>query len=79
MRIHFIAIGGSAMHNLAIALHRNGHQITALLNVISRTELDQLLTSYYMSMVGASGALYGILVAFAFSKPIGCIGRMPKG
>ena len=28
MRIHFIAIGGSAMHNLAIALHRNGHQIT---------------------------------------------------
>ncbi|MEC8239353.1 MAG: Mur ligase family protein [Bacteroidota bacterium] len=28
MRIHFIAIAGSAMHNLAIALHRNGHQIT---------------------------------------------------
>ena len=28
MRIHFIAIGGSAMHNLAIALHRNGHHIT---------------------------------------------------
>ncbi|MAZ96355.1 MAG: peptidoglycan synthetase [Flavobacteriales bacterium] len=28
MRIHFIAIGGSAMHNLAIALHNSGHQIT---------------------------------------------------
>ena len=28
MRIHFIAIGGSAMHNLAIALHNSGHHIT---------------------------------------------------
>ena len=28
MNIHFIAIGGSAMHNLAIALHQKGYQIT---------------------------------------------------
>ena len=28
MRVHFIAIGGSAMHNLAIALKNNGHIIT---------------------------------------------------
>ena len=28
MKIHFIAIGGSAMHNLAIALHQKGYQIT---------------------------------------------------
>lgn len=28
MRIHFIAIGGSAMHNLAIAMSRMGHQVT---------------------------------------------------
>jgi UDP-N-acetylmuramate: L-alanyl-gamma-D-glutamyl-meso-diaminopimelate ligase len=28
MRIHFIAIGGSAMHNLALALHDKGYQIT---------------------------------------------------
>ncbi len=28
MRIHFIAIGGSAMHNLAIALKINGHKVT---------------------------------------------------
>jgi len=27
-RIHFIAIGGSAMHNLAIALHLKGYQVT---------------------------------------------------
>ena len=28
MKIHFIAIGGSAMHNLAIALHKKGFEIT---------------------------------------------------
>jgi UDP-N-acetylmuramate: L-alanyl-gamma-D-glutamyl-meso-diaminopimelate ligase len=28
MKIHFIAIGGSAMHNLALALHHKGFQIT---------------------------------------------------
>lgn len=28
MKIHFIAIGGSAMHNLALALHHKGYQIT---------------------------------------------------
>lgn len=28
MKIHFIAIGGSAMHNLAIALHKKGYQIS---------------------------------------------------
>ena len=27
MRIHFIAVGGSAMHNLAIALHLKGHLV----------------------------------------------------
>ena len=27
-KIHFIAIGGSAMHNLAIALSRKGAQVT---------------------------------------------------
>ena len=28
MRVHFIAIGGAAMHNLAIALHLKGYQVT---------------------------------------------------
>lgn len=28
MNVHFIAIGGSAMHNLAIALHKKGYYIT---------------------------------------------------
>ena len=28
MHVHFIAIGGSAMHNLAIAMHLKGYFIT---------------------------------------------------
>ncbi len=28
MNIHFIAIGGSAMHNLALALHKKGYHVT---------------------------------------------------
>jgi UDP-N-acetylmuramate: L-alanyl-gamma-D-glutamyl-meso-diaminopimelate ligase len=28
MKVHFIAIGGSAMHNLAIALHKKGYEIS---------------------------------------------------
>ena len=28
MKVHFIAIGGSAMHNLAMALHNKGYEVT---------------------------------------------------
>ena len=48
---------------------QSGQNNTAWSNVISQTQLSQLLTSFNMSMVGASGALYGILVAFAFLFP----------
>ena len=48
---------------------QSGQNNTAWLNVISQTEFNQLLMSFNMSMVGASGALYGILVAFAFLFP----------
>jgi len=48
---------------------QSGQYNTAWSNVISQTELSQLRTSFNMSMVGASGALYGILVAFAFLFP----------
>ena len=42
--IHFISIGGSAMHNLALALQQQGHTITGSDDEIyepSRTRLDQ--------------------------------------
>lgn len=44
MNIHFIAIGGSAMHNLAIALSRKGEQVTGSDDEIfepSKTRLDK--------------------------------------
>ncbi len=44
-RVHFIAIGGSAMHNLAIALHQKGYDVTGSDDEIfepSRTRLRRL-------------------------------------
>ena len=34
LRIHFIAIGGSAMHSLAIEMFRLGHNVTGSDDVI---------------------------------------------
>ncbi len=33
-RVHFIAIGGSVMHNLALALHQKGYQVTGSDDII---------------------------------------------
>ncbi len=44
MRTHFIAIGGSAMHNLALALHEKGYQVTGSDDAIfepSKTRLEK--------------------------------------
>jgi UDP-N-acetylmuramate: L-alanyl-gamma-D-glutamyl-meso-diaminopimelate ligase len=44
MNLHFIAIGGSAMHNLALALHEKGYQITGSDDTIfepSRSRLEK--------------------------------------
>lgn len=44
MNVHFIAIGGSAMHNLAIALNRKGYKVTGSDDEIfepSRTRLEK--------------------------------------
>ncbi|NND15240.1 MAG: peptidoglycan synthetase [Eudoraea sp.] len=45
MRVHFIAIGGSAMHNLALALHHKGYEVSGSDDVIfepSKSRLDQV-------------------------------------
>jgi UDP-N-acetylmuramate: L-alanyl-gamma-D-glutamyl-meso-diaminopimelate ligase len=42
MRIHFIAIGGSAMHNLAIALHKKGYQVTGSDDVVFEPSKSRL-------------------------------------
>lgn len=44
MKVHFIAIGGSAMHNLAISLSKKGYQVTGSDDEIfepSRSRLDK--------------------------------------
>ena len=52
MRIHFIAIGGAAMHNLALALHNKGYQISGSDDAIfnpskSRLEAKGLLPNEF--------------------------------
>lgn len=42
MHIHFIAIGGSAMHNLALALQEQGHEITGSDDVIFEPSKSRL-------------------------------------
>lgn len=44
MQIHFIAIGGAAMHNLALALHEKGYKVTGSDDAIfepSKSRLDK--------------------------------------
>jgi len=40
-----------------------------ILNYMSESDLGNAITALYARMVGASGAIYGVLVAFAFSFP----------
>jgi len=52
MRIHFIAIGGSAMHNLALALHYKGYNVSGSDDEIfnpskARLEAEGLLPEAY--------------------------------
>ena len=42
MRVHFIAIGGSAMHNLALALHHKGYQVSGSDDVIFEPSKSRL-------------------------------------
>ncbi len=44
MRVHFIAIGGAAMHNLAIALHKKGFQVTGSDDEIFEPSKSRLAT-----------------------------------
>jgi UDP-N-acetylmuramate: L-alanyl-gamma-D-glutamyl-meso-diaminopimelate ligase len=44
MNIHFIAIGGSAMHNLAIAMHKKGYHVTGSDDEIFEPSKSRLAT-----------------------------------
>jgi UDP-N-acetylmuramate: L-alanyl-gamma-D-glutamyl-meso-diaminopimelate ligase len=43
MRVHFIAIGGAVMHNLAIALHKKGYIVTGSDDEIYEPSKSRLL------------------------------------
>jgi len=43
MRVHFIAVGGAVMHNLAIALHKKGYRVTGSDDEIYEPSRSRLL------------------------------------
>jgi UDP-N-acetylmuramate: L-alanyl-gamma-D-glutamyl-meso-diaminopimelate ligase len=45
MRVHFIAIGGAVMHNLAIALHKKGYEVTGSDDEIFEPSKSRLASS----------------------------------
>lgn len=47
----------------------NTHNFEPLYGKIDQSQFDTLTSAYYIPTVGASGAIYGILVAFAFIAP----------
>ena len=59
MKVHFIAIGGSAMHNLALALHLKGYEVSGSDDAIfdpskSRLKAHGLLpqdSGWYLSLI----------------------------
>jgi membrane associated rhomboid family serine protease len=50
-------------------LLNDGKYDTTILSSVSEEQISSFYQSYYASMVGASGALYGVLVAFAMLFP----------
>jgi UDP-N-acetylmuramate: L-alanyl-gamma-D-glutamyl-meso-diaminopimelate ligase len=42
VRVHFISIGGAVMHNMAIALHKKGYQVTGTDDEIYEPALSRL-------------------------------------
>lgn len=48
MKIHLIAIGGAAMHNLALALKENGHQVTGSDDEIYNPAKDRLAAAHIL-------------------------------
>ncbi len=67
MRIHFIAIGGAAMHNLAIALHKKGYLVTGSDDEIfepsrSRLEKYDLLPKKYGWFPDEIGSYIDIII-----------------
>lgn len=52
-----------------IELLNQGKYDTSWIEFISQSELEKMYASYLTPAVGASGAIYGLLVAFAFMFP----------
>jgi len=63
-------------HNDIIALLTEGKYNSSLLNLMPVSSLEDMYSAYNSQTLGASGAIYGLLVAFAFMFPTAELGIM---
>ena len=42
LKVHFIAVGGAAMHNIALDMHAQGHEVTGSDDEIYEPSLSRL-------------------------------------
>lgn len=59
-----------------IAMLTEGKYSTGLLNTIPLSVIEDMYSAYNSQTIGASGAIYGLLVAFAFMFPTAELGIM---
>ncbi len=57
MRVHFIAIGGSAMHNLAIALRQKGYDVSGSDDEIFEPSRSRLASTALPAAIDGSGRI----------------------
>ena len=62
MRIHLIAIGGSAMHNMALALHQKGFEVTGSDDAIFSPSKERLQNTDFYQMKWAGFLIKSLLI-----------------
>ena len=61
--------GGWSQENITNFLETGTGGSRSILEVVSQSKIDTIFSSYNVPAVGASGAIYGILVAFGMMYP----------
>lgn len=69
-------IGSGVNESTINSILKTGNYNTGILNKISKEELSKAYSIYNQMSVGASGALFGVMVAFATLQPRAKLGMM---
>ena len=74
MKVHFIAIGGAAMHNLALALHLKGFEVSGSDDAIFDPIMKRLVPGMIDLLVEVDSGKLKLKKKTCFSKfALGCM------